>query len=68
MRESRDYPYMQRHLAARWHIHTYLYHKAIQNQKQYLKQILEDPDTNHRNHFKRDGIVDIVRLKYGKSH
>jgi len=60
--------YMLRHLTNRWNIRTNLYHKAIENQKQYLKQILEDPDTNHRNHFKRDGIVDIVRLKYGKPH
>jgi len=65
---DRCYHYMQRHLTARWNIHTNLYRKAIENQKQYLKQILEDPDTNHRNHFKRNGIVDIVRLKYGKPH
>jgi len=65
---DRAYDYMQRHLVARWNIHTNLYHKAIENQKTYLKQILEDPDKNHRNHFKRDGIVDIVRLKYGKPH
>jgi len=65
---DRAYHYMQRHLTARWNIHTNLYRKAIENQKQYLKQILEDPDTNHRNHFKRDGIIDIVRLKYGKPH
>jgi len=65
---DRAYDYMQRHLTARWNIHTNLYQKAIENQKTYLKQILAHPDTNHRNHFKRDGIVDIVRLKYGKPH
>lgn len=65
---DRAYDYMQRHLTARWNIHTNLYRKAIENQKAYLKQILEDPDTNHRNHFKRDGIVNIVRLKYGNPH
>ncbi len=62
---NKAYSFMQAHLSARWNINTNLYRKAIENQKQYLKQILEDPDTNHRNHFKRDGIVNIVRLKYG---
>jgi len=65
---DRAYPYMQRHLTARWNIRTNLYQKAIENQRRYLEQILEDPDTNHRNHFKRDGIVNVVRLKYGKPH
>jgi len=62
---NKAYSFMQTHLAARWNIHTNLYRKAIENQKLYLKQILDDPVTNHRNHFKRDGIVNIVRLKYG---
>jgi len=57
--------FMKLHLSSRWNIHTNLYRKAIDNQKKYLKQILEDPDSNHRNHFKRDGIVNIVRMKYG---
>ncbi len=65
---NKAYEYMQNHLSTRWNVNTNLYRKAIENQKFYLKQILEDPDTNHRNHFKRDGIVDIVRLKYGDPH
>ncbi len=65
---SKAYHFMQNHLAARWNVKTNLYRKAIDNQKLYLKQILEDPDTNHRNYFKRDGIVNVVRLKYGKPH
>jgi len=64
---SQAYSLAQGHLAARWNIQTNLYRNAIENQKSYLKQILEDPDTNHRKHFKRDGIVDIVRLKYGEA-
>ena len=52
---------MQSHLSARWNINTNLYRKAINNQKQYLKQILEDPNANHRNFFKRDGIVNERR-------
>ncbi len=59
--------FMQAHLFARWNIQSNLYREAISNQKQYLQQILEDPDTNHRNHFKRDGIVNLVRLKYGNA-
>jgi hypothetical protein len=65
---DKAYPFMQNHLAARWNIQTNLYRQAIENQKIYLQRILEDPDTNHRNHFKRDGIVNVVRLKYGNSH
>ncbi len=64
---SKAYNFMQSHLSARWNINTNLYRKAIDNQKLYLKRILEDPDTNHRNHFKRDGIVNVVRLKYGNT-
>ena len=65
---DKAFPVMQNHLAARWNIHTNLYQKAIENQEKYLKQILENPETNHRKHFKRDGIVNIVRLKYGNQH
>ncbi len=64
---NKAYDFMQAHLAARWNIRSNLYRKAIENQRAYLKQILDSPDTNHRDHFKRDGIVNLVRLKYGGS-
>jgi len=58
--------FMRLHFASRWNIHVNLYHEAIENQKKYLKQILEMPDSDARDHLKRDGIVDRIREKYGE--
>lgn len=55
------------HLVARWDIHVDLYHQAIQNQKNYLHQILSIPDSDPRDYLRRDEIVDKVRKEYGKA-
>jgi hypothetical protein len=55
------------HMAARWNIHMDLYHQAIQNQKNYLHQILAIPDSDPRDYLKRDKIIDKVRKEYGKA-
>jgi len=55
------------HLVARWDIHVDLYHQAIQNQKNYLHQILAIPDSDPRDYLRRDKVVDKVRKEYGKA-
>jgi hypothetical protein len=52
------------HFASRWGTHTNLYHIAIENQRNYLKQILEIQDSDPRDHLKRDGIVDKIRRAF----
>ena len=56
--------FMTSHFKARWGTPANLYHVAIENQKNYLKQILEIQDSDPREHLKRGGIVDKVRRKY----
>jgi hypothetical protein len=53
------------HLAARWDIHVNLYQEAIENQKTYLRHILDMQDADPRGYLRRSGIVDTVRAKYG---
>jgi hypothetical protein len=57
--------FMNTHIASRWGIHVNLYHEAIENQKNYLRQILEMQDSDPRDHLRRGGVVDKVRRKYG---
>jgi len=57
--------FMNAHIASRWGIHVNLYHEAIENQKNYLRQILEMQDSDPRDHLRRGGVVDKVRRKYG---
>jgi len=57
--------YMILHFDSRWNIQKNLYHEAIEKQKEYLRAILKMPDSHHRDHLKRDGIVNVVRKKYG---
>ncbi len=52
------------HFASRWGINANLYHVAIENQRNYLKQILEIQDSDPRDHLKRGCIVDKVRREY----
>ena len=54
------------HLESRWDIHVDLYYEAIQNQKNYLHQILAIPDSDPRDHLRRDDIIHKVRKEYGK--
>lgn len=53
------------HFASRWDIAANLYQDAIDRQKQYLLEILESK-SDPRQRLRRNGIVDQVRLKYGK--
>lgn len=53
--------FMTSHFASRWHINENLYQQAIEKQRDCLQQILEIPDSDPRNHLKRDGIVDRIR-------
>lgn len=59
--------FMTAHFRSRWDIEENLYQKAIDNQKNYLKWILENQDADPREYLKREGIVDQVRKKYGES-
>ncbi len=58
--------FMNSHFDSRWKINTNLYQKAIEKQRNYLRQILESPNSDPRDNLKRGGIVENVRKKYGK--
>jgi hypothetical protein len=58
--------FMSSHFASRWGINADMYGEAIENQKIYLKQILEMSNTDPREHLRREGIVARVWKKYGK--
>ena len=58
------YRFMNSHFASRWELHVNLYHVAIERQRAYLRQILEIPDSDPRDHLKRGGIVDKVQREY----
>ena len=53
--------FMHSHFASRWNINKNLYQQAIEKQRDYLQQILEIPDSDPRDHLKRDGIVNKIR-------
>jgi len=59
--------FMSSHFASRWGINEDMYGEAIENQKIYLKQILEMSNVDPRDHLRREGIVDRIRNKYGES-
>ena len=56
--------FMSAHFASRWGVSLNLYQEAIDRQKDYLKQILNLPDSDPLTHLKRDGIVEQVHKKY----
>jgi len=56
--------FVSSHFASRWGTHANLYHVAIENQRNYLKQILEIQDSDPRDHLKRNGIVDKIRREF----
>lgn len=60
--------FMHAHFALRWDIQTNLYHEAIEKHKNYLRQLLEMPDSDPRDYLKRGGIVEKVRKKYGENY
>jgi uncharacterized protein YutE (UPF0331/DUF86 family) len=49
--------FMISHFAGRWDIHTNLYHEAMENHRKYLKQILDEQDTDPPSQLKRRGVV-----------
>ncbi len=53
--------FMQSHFASRWNINQNLYQQAIEKQRDYLQKILKIPDSDPRDHLKRDGIVNKIR-------
>lgn len=56
---------MRAHFQERWGIDEDLYASAIENQRDYLREILSQTDTDPRDHLKRDGIVERIQNKYG---
>lgn len=56
--------FMISHFISRWGIHENLYHVSIENQKNYLQQILNMQHSNPLNHLKRNGIVKTVLEKH----
>lgn len=57
--------FMSSHFTLRWGIKENLYHVAIEKQKKHLRKIMEIPNSDPRNHLKRDGIVDKIRKGCG---
>ncbi|MEJ2749866.1 MAG: hypothetical protein P8183_18450 [Anaerolineae bacterium] len=56
----------RRHFAARWSMDVNLYQAAIDNQKEYLHFILDQPG-DPRTHLRRQDIVQKVHQTYGNS-
>lgn len=59
--------FLTAHLTERWQIPENLYFKAVENNKQFLMQILAKPGEDPRDSLKRSNIVERVREKYGES-
>lgn len=55
--------FLRTHFETRWQIPKDLYRESIDNQKHYLQTILSQPERDHREFLKRDGIV--ARLRRG---
>jgi len=55
--------FMEAHFIARWDIPTDLYHESIQNQRNYLRQILKMPDADPVEHLRRSSAADTARDK-----
>jgi hypothetical protein len=54
------------HFRNRWDINENLYLTSIDNQKKYLEQTLKIPDCNPHDHFKRFGLIDELRKRFGE--
>lgn len=57
--------FLTAHFAVRWGIHENLYQRSINNQKNYLKNIIHRSDYDHERYLKRGGIVKQVQQAYG---
>jgi hypothetical protein len=58
--------FMTAHFSSRWSISANLYQEAIERHKEYLEEILADPEADPRPFFKRQGLVKKVRHLYGQ--
>jgi hypothetical protein len=56
--------HMSSHFLVRWGIQEDLYHTAIEKQRDYLKKILKIPNSDPRDHLKREGIVKKIQKDY----
>jgi hypothetical protein len=54
--------FMSSHFTGRWGIKENLYHVAIEKQKEHLRKIMEIPKIDLRDHLKRDGIVEKIKM------
>ena len=50
--------YMRDHFKARWNIENDLYLDTIEKQMAYLRAVLERKDENHRDFFRREGLME----------
>jgi hypothetical protein len=57
--------YLASHFATRWGIPVNLYRRSIDNQKNYLKEIIHRSDYEHERYLKRGGIVQHIKQAYG---
>jgi hypothetical protein len=57
--------YMVPHFKARWEIDENLYILSLENQRTYLKEILNDDTKSIYQELKRDNLVNEVRQKFG---
>ncbi len=60
--------FMLPHFSKRWGIHEDLYAKAVQRQRNYLKNILQTSGPDPLNHLKREDIVKDIRNRKLKSN
>jgi hypothetical protein len=58
--------YMSFHFLSRWGIMNDLYQEAVENQKNYLKKILNIQGADPRDYLRRSGIVANIRRRYNK--
>ena len=57
--------YLTAHFTERWQIPENLYRRSIDNQKNYLKDIIHRSDYDHERYLKRGGIVKHIQQAYG---
>jgi hypothetical protein len=57
--------FMISHFESRWHVNENLYQKSIEQQRNYLKHILEKLDSDPRDYLRRGGIIEKIRREYG---
>ncbi len=57
--------YLSAHFSVRWQVPVNLYKRSIDNQKNYLKDIIYRNDYEHERYLKRGGIVKHIQQSYG---